>query len=103
MWARFSDFDVENSKRSQSNSALAGSDRESETTFPTAAQTNLHNTSTVDPVALDSSNRNKDIADAPAGENEDRDTNGAFGLSYAISGVGALIAGAFLVNRIGLR
>ena len=84
---------------------LARSDRESETTFPTTAhgQTNLHNTSTVDLVALDSSNGNKDIADAPAGANEDKDTNGASGLSYAISGVGALIAGAFLVNRRGLR
>ena len=86
-----------------SNSALAASDRESETTLLTTAQTNFHNTSTVDPVALDSSNGNKDIADSPAGVNEDQDTNGASGLSYAMSGVGALIAGAFLVNRMGLR
>ena len=66
MWARFSD--LKRSQSAQSNSALAGSDRESETTFPTTAQTNLHNTSTVDPVALNLSNGNKDIADAPAGE-----------------------------------
>ncbi|KAH0833859.1 glycoside hydrolase family 79 protein [Lanmaoa asiatica] len=84
-----------------SDQALAESDPGPTMTFPTTAWTRLHNTATVDPAALATSNGNKGIADSLAGTSQG--INGASGLAHALPSVGALIAGAFFVTHMRMR
>ena len=69
---------------------------------PTTPWTKPHNTATVDPVALATSNGNKGIADSLASTSQGG-ANAAFGLAHALPGVGALIAGALLVTCMGME
>ncbi|KAF9228223.1 glycoside hydrolase family 79 protein [Gyrodon lividus] len=83
-----------------SDEALVESDQGPTMTFPTTAYTKLHNTATIDPSVLATSNGNKGLAGSLAGTS--KGVNGAFGLAQALPSLGALIAGALLVTRMGM-
>ncbi|KAF9234870.1 glycoside hydrolase family 79 protein [Melanogaster broomeanus] len=83
-----------------SDEALVESDAGPTMTFPTTANTQLHNTATINPSALATSNGNKGLADLLASTS--RGSSGAFGLAQALPGLGALVAGALLVTRMSM-
>ncbi|KAI6017864.1 glycoside hydrolase family 79 protein [Pisolithus marmoratus] len=84
-----------------SDQALEESDPGPTMTFPTTAYTKLHNTATVDPSVLATSNGNMGTADWLAGTSLGSFENGArSGFARAIPSLGAVIAGALLVVRM---
>ncbi|KIK77729.1 glycoside hydrolase family 79 protein [Paxillus rubicundulus Ve08.2h10] len=82
-----------------SDQALVESDQGPTMTFPTTAYTKLHNTATIDPSVLATSNGGKGLADSLAGTSKGG-INGSLGLAQALPSLGALIVGVLLVARM---
>lgn len=83
-----------------SDQALEESDPGPTMTFPTTAHLKQHNTATIPPAVLATSNGNKGTAGMLGGTSQGRQYNSAFGLAQAVPSLGAVIAGALLVIRL---
>ncbi|KAG6331398.1 hypothetical protein ID866_7691 [Astraeus odoratus] len=83
-----------------SDEALQESDPGPTMTFPTTAYTKVHNTATIDPSVLATSNGNKGMGDMLAGTSQGKSYNAGLGLAQALPSLGAVIAGALLVARL---
>jgi len=79
------------------------SDQGPTTTFATTAVMKLHNTATIDPAVLVTSNGNMGMTEELAGTSHGSRVNGAFGIAHALPSVGAIIVGALLVARMNMR
>jgi len=81
--------------------AQSESDSGATMTFPTTAYTKTENTVTVDQAVLATSNGERGVSGALGGTSKGRGVNSAFGLSQALPSIGAIVAGALIVGRLG--
>ncbi|KIM56993.1 glycoside hydrolase family 79 protein [Scleroderma citrinum Foug A] len=80
--------------------ALEESDPGPTMTFPTTAHLKQHNTATIPPAVLATSNGNKGTANMLGGTSQGQQYGSAFGLAQALPSLGSVIAGALLVARL---